>query len=293
MTGGIMVVGTITQDYVEGAGHLDGELGGSATYFTLINPRSGPRTLTSALTLAAQHFASVSVVGVVGADREGELRETLRAADLRHLSVSPRPTYAWHASRGHGADAVTVNRFEGAYDRYEPQLPSAAAWPATVFLGSCAPRTQLAVIEAAPPGTVFAGDSMDIFISANHGEVERMVSRLRYLLLTETELSMLARSRGIATSAIWALERFTMDALVIKRGPQGAVLWTRDGSARLPACPVQVVDPTGAGGVTDLGPAHLIRRPDSQSDAALAKTCRTSGSKCFRGSVGPSGSNAT
>ena len=206
-------------------------MGGSATYFTL----------------AAQHFASVSVVGVVGADREGELRETLRAADLRHLSVSPRPTYAWHASRGHGADAVTVNRFEGAYDRYEPQLPSAAAWPATVFLGSCAPRTQLAVIEAAPPGTVFAGDSMDIFISANHGEVERMVSRLRYLLLTETELSMLARSRGIATSAIWALERFTMDALVIKRGPQGAVLWTRDGSARLPACPVQVVDPTGAG----------------------------------------------
>ena len=113
----VLVVGSITQDYVEGpGGNLDGALGGSATYFAL----------------AARHFGPVSVVGAVGRDREAELRRLLDFADLSRLQAVDEPTYTWRARRSsRDGEATTVERFTGAFNGYIPALGAPESAPAT------------------------------------------------------------------------------------------------------------------------------------------------------------------
>ena len=230
---GVLVAGSIAQDFVESpACRLDGELGGSATYAAL----------------AARHFGPVAVVGCVGADRATELRGVLHFADLERLSVTDAPTYTWRSQRATAdADAETLERFAGGYQDYRP-LPGDRDAPARmVFLGSCDPIMQLAVADTTPAGSLVAGDTMDVFITDQRRDVEKMVSGCQLLFATERELELLAGTRGVAAAATLVLDRFSLRAIVVKRGPDGAILWTHDRQHRLPAHRADVVDPTGAG----------------------------------------------
>ncbi|MFY9614085.1 MAG: PfkB family carbohydrate kinase [Candidatus Dormiibacterota bacterium] len=231
--GGVLVVGSVAQDFVESPRvRLDGELGGSAVYFAL----------------AARYFGPVAVIGAVGADRASELRQVLDFADLSRLTVTQEPTYTWRARREvDGGEAETLERFAGGYAGYRPQMEPLEALPRTVFLGSADPELQVAVARTLPPGTMVAGDTMDIFIERQRPLVEQMLTSCRILFATEHELELLARTRGIAAAATLALDRFDLGAAVVKRGAGGAILWTRDRHDRLQAPEVDVIDPTGAG----------------------------------------------
>jgi ribokinase len=69
------------------------------------------------------------------------------------------------------------------------------------------------------------------------------------LLATERELALLLA--GTPASGVPPAEavmsRFGLGCVVVKRGGDGAELWTPSAVHRLPACPVDAVDPTGAG----------------------------------------------
>lgn len=257
LAGGVLVVGSITQDFVSSpAGDLDGELGGSATYFAL----------------AARRFCPVTVVGSVGSDREADVRATLNFADLSQLAVSPQPTYTWRARRESAdGDAVTLERFTGAQDGYVPGLPADLAWPRTLFLASCDPAIQLAVLDAAPAAVQVAADTMDIFIEKQRALVEAIVRRCRVLFVTATELELLAETRGVAAAVTRVLDRYArLEAVVVKKGADGAVLWTREAQARRPAFAVDAVDPTGAGDT--LAGAFLGRLSELGSSDVAAMT---------------------
>jgi sugar/nucleoside kinase (ribokinase family) len=230
---GVLVVGSIAQDFVESPNvKLEGELGGSAVYFAL----------------AARYFGPVAVVGCVGADRATELRQVLGFADLSRLTVTQEQTYTWRARRAtDDGDAETLERFAGGYAGYRPQVGPRQAIPHTVFLGSADPELQMAVARGLPPGTLVGGDTMDIFIEGQRRLVEQMVGRSRLLFATQRELEMLAGTRGIAAAATQAMDRFDLTAIVIKRGAGGAILWTREVHHRVSAAAAKVVDPTGAG----------------------------------------------
>lgn len=231
---GILVAGSIAQDYVESpGGNLDGELGGSATYCAL----------------AARHFGPVSVVGAVGRDRGAELMQLLDFADLSRLTHVDHPTYTWRARRPSlASEATTLERFTGAYEGYVPELGDRYGVPPRAFLGSCDPRVQLAVARACAPGTFLAGDTMDIFIQGQRAAVDEMVRHCHILFATARELELLSQTRGVGAAAMRVFDRYPrLEALVVKLGAGGAVLWTAHDDRQLPACPAQVVDPTGAG----------------------------------------------
>lgn len=232
MTAGTLVVGTITQDYVESpALRLDAELGGSAAYFAL----------------AARHFGPVAIVAPVGRDREAEARLALNFADLAGLSVGDRPTQSWHARREvAGGEAQTIESFPGSSEGYEPRVDGAGEWPSVVLLGSCDPAVQLTAATAAPVGTLLAADTMDVFIRHERELVGRVLIAARILLATEVELDLLSGGETDGPASL-LMSRFGLDAVVIKRGASGAELWTPTTVYELPAYPVQVVDPTGAG----------------------------------------------
>ena len=169
-------------------------------------------------------------------------------ADLAGLSVADGPTPAWRAQReSAGGEATTLGRFTPAIAGYQPSLEGAAAWPRVVFLGSHDPRVQLTAAGAAPPQAWLAGDTMDVFIQERRSEVERVLRACRIAFFTETELEVLTRTRGIASGAAAVMDAFSMTAIVVKRGQAGALLWTREGAARMRAADAVVVDPTGAG----------------------------------------------
>ena len=232
MAEGTLVVGTITRDYVESpAVTLDGELGGSATYFAL----------------AARHFGPVAVVAPVGHDAEAETRAALEFADLRALTPVDAATYQWHARReSPSAEAETLGRFTGSASGYRPQLTGAKDWSRVVLLGSCDPLAQLDVAGAAPQGSLIAADTMDVFIHEQRELVGRVVAASRILLATELELSLLAGGETDAPASL-VMSRFGLDCVIVKRGAEGAELWTHAAIYELPACPVDAVDPTGAG----------------------------------------------
>ena len=229
---GTVVVGTVTRDFVESpAVTLDGELGGSASYFGL----------------AARHFGPVQLIAPVGQDSEAEARDLLAFADLRCLSVVDQPTYQWHARRASaGGEAETIGRFTGSSDGYRPSVEGAEGWARIVFLGSCDPIAQLDVVRAAPRGALVAADTMDIFIRQQRELVGRVVAASRILLGTETELVLLAGGEADAPASL-LMARFGLDCVVVKKGADGAELWTPAAIYELPAYPVDAVDPTGAG----------------------------------------------
>ncbi|GAC1335114.1 MAG: PfkB family carbohydrate kinase [Candidatus Dormibacteria bacterium] len=229
---GTLVVGTITRDFVDSpAVRLDGELGGSASYFAL----------------AARHFGPVKLVAPVGHDCEGEAREALGFADLDALTVVQQPTYQWHARRVEaGGDAETIGRFTGSSDGYRPRVEGAGSWSRIVFLGSCDPLAQLDVVQSAPRGALLACDTMDVFLREQRELVGRVVMASRILLATETELALLAGGEHDAPASL-VMSRFGLDCVVLKRGAEGAELWTPAAIYELPAFPVEAVDPTGAG----------------------------------------------
>jgi cytidine kinase len=254
----VLVVGSITQDYVEGpGGSVDGALGGSATYFAL----------------AARHFGPVSVVGAVGRDRETELRQVLYFADLSRVEAFDEPTYTWRARRERpDGEATTVERFSGAFNGYVPELGVPDSVPATVFLGSCDPEVQLVVAGGCPPGAFIGGDTMDIFIEGQRPAVEEMVRQCSMLFATGHELEMLTQTEGTEAAARSLLDRFELDALVVKLGAAGAILFTRGDVCRLPACPAEVVDPTGAGdALAGAFMGRLTELGDRRSDRLLVE----------------------
>jgi sugar/nucleoside kinase (ribokinase family) len=229
---GLLVVGSITQDYVDTPGSkLNGEIGGSATYAAL----------------AARHFGHVAVAGAMGRDRAADVIELLQFADLSRLLPVDLPTHTWRARRETvGGEATTLERFTGAFEGYRPELGAVQSLPRTVFLGSCDPEAQLAAIRDCPPDAFIGGDTMDIFLDAQGPAVEQVVRQCHVLFATQREAEMLAQTRG-AAAALKVLDRTPLDALVVKLGPEGAVLWTQHTSHHLPAYPADVVDPTGAG----------------------------------------------
>jgi sugar/nucleoside kinase (ribokinase family) len=252
---GLLVVGSITQDYVESPGaRLDGELGGSATYATL----------------AARHFGPVAVAGAMGRDRAADFIQLLEFADLSRLLLVDLPTYTWRARRETLAgEATTLERFTGAFEEYRPELGAVQGLPRAVFLGSCDPEAQLAAIRGCPPDAFIGGDTMDIFLEAQRPAVEQMVDQCHVLFATQHELEMLAQTRGAAAAALKVLDTTTLDALVTKLGPEGAVLWTHHDSRQLPAFAVDVVDPTGAGDALAGAFMGRLAEVNAETDDAL------------------------
>lgn len=232
MTAGTLVVGTITQDFVESpAVRLEAELGGSAAYFAL----------------AARHFGPVAIVAPVGRDREAEARHALQFADLAGMTVSDRPTQSWHARREvAGGEAHTIEGFPGSSEGYQPRVDGAHEWPSVILLGSCDPALQLTAATAAPPGTLLAADTMDVFIRHQRELVGRVLMAARILLATEVELDLLSGGETDGPASL-LMSRFGLDAVVVKRGADGAELWTPTTIYELPAYPGEAVDPTGAG----------------------------------------------
>ena len=231
----LVVVGSIGFDTIETPhGHVAGVLGGAATYAAV----------------AAQYFATVQLVAVVGDDFPDDEREFLagRGIDLAGLEVRPGRTFRW-TGRYHEDMNIrdTLDLQLNVFGEFEPVLPPSYVDAQFVFLANIHPGLQATVLDQLVAPRIVAADTMNHWIQGARPELERLLQRVQLLVLNDEEARLLSGERNIVRAARRLLE-MGPQSVIIKRGEYGAIHFAPDTVFAVPAYPLEVVfDPTGAG----------------------------------------------
>ena len=232
----ILVVGSVALDAVETPTETATEiLGGAASYFCL----------------SAALFAPVRLVGVVGEDFPLEHRQLLesRHIDLTGLQVRPGKTFRWTA-RYTGVrleNRETLDTQLNVFADFHPTLPPAYRDSKLVFLANIQPELQLEVLEQVPDAEFIACDTMKLWLDTARPGLERLLRRVHCVLMNDEEAEQFSGQRFLPAAARVILS-YGPSAVIIKRGENGSLLFTKDRVFLAPAHPLETVrDPTGAG----------------------------------------------
>src|SRR6266550_360373 len=213
----ILVVGSVALDAVHTPTESASEvLGGAASYFCL----------------SASMFAPVRLVAVVGEDFPAEHRRLLesRSIDLAGLQMRPGKTFRWTA------------RYSGVRLENRETLDTQL----NVF-ADFHPVLQLEVLEQVPEAEFIACDTMKLWLDTARPGLERLFKRVDCVMVNDEEAVQFSGKRFLPSAARVILS-YGPRVVIIKRGENGSLLFTRDRVFLAPAHPLETVrDPTGAG----------------------------------------------
>ena len=235
----LVVTGTIGIDTVQTPrAKREGVSGGSAAYFAA----------------AASQLCPVRLVAVVGGDWPADHHSILKSFSGVCLdgleSRTNSRTFSWG-----GKYFEDVNRREtlftevGVLQEEPPRVPAAYADSELVFLGNTHPSVQLGFIDQFPKRKLVVADTMDLWIRTANPELRALLQRVDGLIVNDSEAAELTGVRN-AISAGRKILDMGPKFVVVKKGEHGAILIHPEGSAVIPAFPIDdaiVVDPTGAG----------------------------------------------
>jgi sugar/nucleoside kinase (ribokinase family) len=231
----LWVVGTVGIDTITTRkGRFENQLGGSVTY-------AGA---------AASFFTRVGSVGVVGSDFPDAFMERYLklGMDVAGIQFEQGPTFHWEGV--YEADMVnrrTIRTDLGVLETFAPQLPGSYRDAPFVLLGNINPDLQLRLLDQASGARFVAVDSMDLWINCARSTLVKVIGRSHLVTLNDSEARQLTGQFSLRQCAA-ALFDMGVEYVLIKKGEHGALLFSREGLAIIPAYPVQeVCDPTGAG----------------------------------------------
>jgi len=232
---GILVVGSVALDSVATPfGRVREVLGGSATYFSI----------------AASFFARVSLVAVVGEDFPPQYLSFLEAReiDLRGLRIVPGRTFRWRGEYGYDLNqARTLDTELNVFAQFSPRIPEEFRREKLVFLGNIDPDLQQEVLHQVEDPELVAADTMNYWIERKPESLQRMLKEVDLLIINDAEVRQLASEPNLLRASRRLLS-WGPQALVVKRGEYGALLFTDSDCFAAPAYPLETVrDPTGAG----------------------------------------------
>lgn len=228
----LVIVGSVAFDNIKTPfGAVSDALGGSATYASL----------------AASFFSKPGIVAVVGEDFDhkdvfhdsGVSTDGLKTVDGKTFRWSGY--YEYDMNQAHTTD-TQLNVFEN----FRPELPDDYKGAKCVFLANIDPELQLHVLNQMKNPTVIM-DTMNYWIEKKREQLLNVIKKSNILLINDAEARELFETTNLITAGKKALG-LGLDAIVIKKGEHGALLFTKD--RLLPICgyPLEnVKDPTGAG----------------------------------------------
>lgn len=232
----ILTVGSVAYDHIiTPFDQRERALGGSGTYFAL----------------AAQHFAGVNLVAVVGEDLNQSDEELLqhRNINLDGLEKVPGKCFFWKGEYlANWNDRVTHDTQLNVFEHFQPKIPDHYRNNDFVFLGNIHPSLQNDVLkQISGQPKVVALDTMNLWIKETRKDLLEVISGVSVLLVNDSEAAMLSGEMNLIDAAR-TISKMGPKTLVIKRGEYGALLIHEDRLFVAPAYPlVHVVDPTGAG----------------------------------------------
>lgn len=231
----IVVVGSVFFDTIETPqGRAERVLGGAATHFSI----------------ASSFFAPVRVVATVGDDFPDEEFDAHRRqkVDLGGVERRPGRTGSW-SGRYHDNMNVrdTLALDLGVFADFRPRLPDDYRRAEHLFLGNIDPTLQENVLEQLEHPAVVACDTMDHWIHNARPALEKLLRRVRILLINDEEARLLSGEYNLVRAARRILG-MGPESLLIKRGEYGVIHFSGDSVFAVPAFPLEeVFDPTGAG----------------------------------------------
>lgn len=232
----ILVIGTVAFDSVKTPfGEAPEVLGGSAIFFAM----------------AARLFTRVRLVAIVGKDFPSHHLKMFEenGIDLQGLVRSEGDTFRWKGEYEENMNVRhTLETHLNVLEDFQADLPDDYRNTPYVFLANINPDLQMKVLNQLTSPKLICCDTMNLWIINQRKDLEEVLKRVDFFIISEEEAQMLTQDHNIVRGAreILKLGRFS---LIIKRGGYGAILFTQqDEVFAIPAYPLEnVVDPTGAG----------------------------------------------
>jgi sugar/nucleoside kinase (ribokinase family) len=258
----IVVVGSLAYDSISTPfGAVESTLGGSANYFSL----------------AASHFAQIRVVGVVGEDYSPEDLQLLKkkGVDVDGIQKVPGKTFHWQGEYKRDMnEAITLATDLNVFEKFNPKIPQSYQDSEYLFLANIDPNLQMSVLEQVPKAKLVCCDTMNFWINSKLDSLKQVLKKVDVLLINEGEAMQLSqKDNGIAAAR--AIGQMGPQAVVVKRGEYGFILYFKEQYFVLPAFPIEkVVDPTGAGDTFAGGfIGYLAREKAGLEMSALRNAC--------------------
>jgi len=228
----LVIVGSIALDTIETPfGSVKEVLGGSATHASI----------------AASFFANPGIVGVVGEDFNHH--DVFHSRDIctKGIKTEKGKTFRWSGYYEYDMNqAHTVQTQLNVFENFSPQLPDEYKDSKCVFLANIDPDLQLSVLEQMGNPLIIM-DTMNYWIERKRDQLLDVIKKSNILLLNDAEARELFETTNLICAGRKGLE-LGLDAVVIKKGEHGVLLFTGDEMFLLPGYPLEnVLDPTGAG----------------------------------------------
>ncbi len=228
----IVIVGSVAFDTVETPfGSVKEALGGSATYASL----------------AASFFSKPGIVAVVGNDFNNHNVFHTNNICTKGLKTVEGRTFRWSGYYEYDMNqAHTIQTEENVFKDFLPDIPEEYKNARYVFLGNIGPELQLHVLKQMN-NPIAIMDVMNYWIERTRDRLFDVMKKCNILLMNDSEARELFKTTNLITAGQKAL-KIGLQAVVIKKGEHGVLLFTKDRVFSLPGYPCEnLKDPTGAG----------------------------------------------
>ncbi len=232
----ILTIGSIALDTVTTPTGRSGEvLGGSATYFSI----------------SASFFRGVDLIATVGEDFPAKYESLIGSfgIGIKGLEKKKGRTFRWEGSYVDDLNcAKTIKTQLNVFSDFKPRIPEGYKNINYLFLANIDPDLQLYVVKKFKNSQVTGCDSMDIWIRNKKTVLKKLLRRVSFVFLNESEARLFSGESNILLAGRYILSLGPKFAIV-KRGEHGAALFAKQGLLFMaPAFPLDTVnDPTGAG----------------------------------------------
>ncbi len=254
----IVVLGTVALDTVKTpAGFKKDLLGGSAAHFAM----------------SACLFTKVILGAVVGEDFPKKYLSFFRkkGLDLSCLQMEKGCTFRWQGEYKQDDlnTACTLNTELGVITSYVPRLSRARKKTKNVFLGNYDPDVQLQFLKQMDSLEFVGLDTMNLWIHNKRKSLKPLLKKTHILIINDTEARDLTYEKNLLQAAR-ALNSYGPKMILIKKGENGALFYSKNIIFALPAFPIEkVVDPTGAGDTFAGGVMGYLVRAKRINDRVL------------------------
>ena len=253
----ILVVGSVALDSVKTPfGERKEILGGSATYFSV----------------AASHFAPVSLVAVVGEDFPRKYIELLKGkkVDTAGLEIAHGETFRWSGEYSFDFnDRKTIFTHLNVFADFKPKVPQIYQDKDFLFLANIDPQLQLDVLRQVNQPKLIACDTMNLWIEVKPKVLRELLRHVDIFFLNEPEARQLTGKSNLAKAAADIL-KMGPSRVIIKKGEHGALMFARNSVFCVPAYLLEnVIDPTGAGDTFAGGVVGYLARCGKVNEANL------------------------
>ncbi len=231
----LVIVGSIGIDSIETPYAKEKNiLGGSASYACV----------------AASFFSNIGMIGVIGSDFPNSFKKLWKDMDINldGLQIQEGKTFRWSGKYEKNMDnRKTILTELNVFENFQPSIPNSYKNVPYLFLGNIHPKLQLDVLNKMNSPKFVLIDTMDLWINTAKKELEEVISKSNMLTLNESEARLYTNKNDLICAAKELL-KIGPDYILIKKGVNGAILYSKDSIFLLHAYPVETCcDPTGAG----------------------------------------------